>query len=59
MPLFEFVFTDTSTIRVIADDAAAAQLHVETLLTIAKHTEQTPELKGKALAGGAPKQLKS
>ena len=59
MPLFEFTFTDTSTHRVIAPDAAAAQTHIETLLTIAKHTDQTPELKGKALAGGAPKQLKA
>ena len=58
MPTFQFTFTDTSTLTVNAPDAKAAEEHVATLLTLAKHTDQSPELKGKALAGGAPTVVK-
>ena len=55
MPTFEFTFTDTSTIQVNAPDAAGATEHVNTLLTLAKHTDQNADLKGKALAGTTPR----
>lgn len=58
MPQFEFTFTDQSTITVIAPDAVAARKHVDTLLTIATHTPQNPELKGKAIGNATPKQIK-
>lgn len=58
MPTFEFIFIDESTYRVNAPDPAAALKHVETLLTVAEHTPQNPELKGKALASKTPQVVK-
>lgn len=58
MATFEFTFTDESTIRVNAPDAVAARTHVDTLLTLAQHTDQNKELKGKAIASATPKTLK-
>lgn len=58
MPTFEFTFTDESTIKVNAPDAVAARTHVDTLLTLAQHTSQNAELKGKAVASATPKVVK-
>ena len=58
MPQYEFTFTDQSTIAVNAPDPVAARKHVDALLTIATHTPQNPELKGKAVASATPKVLK-
>lgn len=58
MAIFEFTFTDESTIRVNAPNAVDARKHVDTLLTLATHTTQNAELKGKAVASATPTTIK-
>lgn len=53
MPLYEFTFTDTTTIQVNAPDADGARRHVEKLLAKADALDDTASpYHGKALASG-------